>query len=163
MFVDTRVLKATRKLIDWPMKVQWKQIKHYECVRKRYSWKFNLIEGFPMCIFPHNTRTQAKDFVMLVLNKSQSMLWTFCRLLKFTTTAAVYTVNLCKMKDLCRRLYIWLCLIHLPLNSALRLIRTISLDTLHWHPMLKGTLNLSPWLIRTKIVFWLGRIKRSPL
>ena len=44
-------------------------------------------------------------------------------------------------------------LIHHPLKSVLCLIRTISLDALHWLKMLKkGTLNLAPQLIRTKIL-----------
>ena len=41
-------------------------------------------------------------------------------------------------------------LIRHQLDSALCLIRTISLDTLHWLSMLKSTLNLVHWLIHTK-------------
>ena len=49
--------------------------------------------------------------------------------------------------------YSWLCFIHHSLNSALCLIHTIPLDTLHWMPMLKGTLNSSPRLICTKNLY----------
>ena len=54
------------------------------------------------------------------------------------------------------RMYSRLRLIRHTDNSALCLIRTISLDTLHWLPMLKCTLNSAPRLIRTKI--WILRV-----
>ena len=59
--------------------------------------------------------------------------------------------------------YSWLCLIRHLLNLALCLIRRISMDTLHWLPMLKGTLYSAVSLICTKDCILMGRIKRSLL
>ena len=54
-----------------------------------------------------------------------------------------------------RTTYGWLCLIRHPLNLALRIICTISLDTFHWLTlMLNGTVNSALRIIRTVCLYF---------